>query len=170
MSSSITLDEKFEALMNSYQTVISTNDEVRHINEELKNRNAYLRKQLEQSMKLKQKALESPSSSNPKDLSEEVESQHSEYEIEATPRGTPCKEGRAPTNFNDFRVELPEFEGKLDLDEFLEWLHTVERIFEYKEVPGDKKVKLVALRLRKYACLWWTNLCNKRIRERKPKI
>ena len=41
------------------------------------------------------------------------------------------------------------------------------RIFDYKEVPEDKKVKLVALR---YASLWWTNLCSKRIRERKPKI
>jgi len=52
----------------------------------------------------------------------------------------------------------------------LEWLHTVERISEYKDVPEDKKVKQVALRLRKYASLWWTNLCNKRIRERKLKI
>jgi len=61
-------------------------------------------------------------------------------------------------------------EGKLDLDEFFEWLHTVERIFDYKEVPEDKKVKLVALRLRKYVSLCWTNLCSKRIRERKQKI
>jgi len=38
----------------------------------------------------------------------------------------------------------------------LEWLHIVERIFDYKEVPEDKKVKLVALKLRKYASLWWT--------------
>jgi len=63
-----------------------------------------------------------------------------------------------------------EFEGKLDPEEFLDWLHTVERIFEYKDVPEDKKVKLVALRLRKYASLWWTNLCAKLIRERKTKI
>ena len=74
------------------------------------------------------------------------------------------------SNSNDFRIELPEFEGKLDPDEFLDWLQTVERIFDYKEVSEDKKVKLVALRLRKYASLWWTNLCNKRIWERKTKI
>ena len=36
----------------------------------------------------------------------------------------------------------------------MEWLHTAERIFEYKEVPKDKKVKLLALKLRKYASLW----------------
>ena len=49
-------------------------------------------------------------------------------------------------------------------------MHTVERVFEYKDVSDDKKVKLVALRLRKYASLWWTNLNAKRLRERKSKI
>jgi len=52
----------------------------------------------------------------------------------------------------------------LDPDEFLECMHTVERVFEYKDVPDDKKVKLVALRLRKCTSLWWTNLCAKRVR------
>jgi len=49
-------------------------------------------------------------------------------------------------------------------------MQTVERVFEYKDVPDDKKVKLVALRLRKYASLWWTNLWAKRVRNRKSKI
>ena len=56
-------------------------------------------------------------------------------------------------NSSDFKVEIPEFEGKLDPDEFLEWLQTVERIFEYKVILEDRKMKLVALRLRKYASL-----------------
>jgi len=43
-------------------------------------------------------------------------------------------------------------------------MQTVERIFEYKEILEDKKVKLVALKLRKYASLWWTNLLTKRAR------
>jgi len=43
-----------------------------------------------------------------------------------------------------------------------ECLHTVKRIFDYKEALEDKKVKLAALRFRKYASLWWTNpLCKK---------
>jgi len=71
---------------------------------------------------------------------------------------------------NNFKVEVPEFEGKLDPEDFLDWLHTVERVFEYKDIPEDKKVKLIALRLRKYASLRWTNLCTKRVRERKAKI
>jgi len=57
----------------------------------------------------------------------------------------------------DFRVVIPEFEGQLDPDHFLGWL-TVQRVFEYKDIPDDKKVKLVALKLRKYASIWWENL------------
>ena len=50
-------------------------------------------------------------------------------------------------------MEVPEFEGKLDPEEFFDWLHTVERVFDYKDIPDDKKVKLVALRLWMYATL-----------------
>ena len=32
-------------------------------------------------------------------------------------------------NTNDFKVEIPEFEGQLDPKEFLDWLHTVEIVF-----------------------------------------
>ena len=73
------------------------------------------------------------------------------------------REQRPRANSSDFSVEIPEFEGKLDLDEFLEWMHMVKKVLEYKEVPKDKKVKMVALRLRKYASLW---LCAKRVREK----
>ena len=40
----------------------------------------------------------------------------------------------------------------------------------YKDIREEKKVKLVALRPQKYASLWRTNLCAKRVRERKSKI
>jgi len=62
-------------------------------------------------------------------------------------------EPRFQANTNDFKVEILEFEGKLDPEEFLGWLHTVEYVFEYKYVLEDKNIKLVALRLRKYASL-----------------
>jgi len=35
----------------------------------------------------------------------------------------------------------------LDPDLSLDWLRTVERVFNYKDVPEEKKVKLVALKL-----------------------
>ena len=55
---------------------------------------------------------------------------------------------------NDFRVDIPEFEGKLDLDEFLHWLQTVESVFDYKDILDEEKVKLIALKLRRYASTW----------------
>jgi len=77
-------------------------------------------------------------------VNEEAENYHLEFDDEKP--STPRREWRPPANPNDSRVEHLEFEGKLNPDEFLEWLHTVERIFDYKEVLEDKKVKLVALR------------------------
>jgi len=47
----------------------------------------------------------------------------------------------------NFKVEIPEFESQLNPDEFINWLNTVQRVFEYKDIPDDKKVKLVALKL-----------------------
>jgi len=76
----------------------------------------------------------------------------------------------SPSNSNNFGVDIPQFEGKLNPDEFLEWLHTVERIFKYKEVLDDKKTKLVAPWLGKYASLWWTNFCAERVVDLKEKI
>ena len=76
--------------------------------------------------------------------------------------GEPIKQRKA--------VGIPEFEGRLDPNEFLEWLQAMERAFEFKEIPEDKKVKLVGLKLRSFACLWWTSLLAKRVRQRKGKI
>jgi len=70
----------------------------------------------------------------------------------------------------DFRVDIPEFERQLNPDHFLDWLQIVERVFEYKDIPDDKKVKLVALKLRKYASIWWANLVATRVRKGKGKI
>ncbi|GKF45772.1 putative unclassified retrotransposon protein, partial [Tanacetum coccineum] len=61
-------------------------------------------------------------------------------------------------------------DGKLDPDELVEWIRTVERVFDYKETTDDNKVKIVALKLRKYALTWWSNVCLKRERMRKEKI
>ena len=49
----------------------------------------------------------------------------------------------------DFKADIPKFAGQLDSDHFLYWLQTIERVFDYKDIPDDKKVKLVALELQK---------------------
>ncbi|VFQ95156.1 unnamed protein product [Cuscuta campestris] len=71
---------------------------------------------------------------------------------------------------SDFKVDIPTFEGKNDPNEFLEWLETVERVFDFKDVSHKKKVKIVALKFRKYASTWWTNTCTKRRRNDKEPV
>jgi len=70
----------------------------------------------------------------------------------------------------DSKVDIPKFEGQLVPDLFLDWLRTVERVFDYKDIPEDKRVKLVASKLRKYASIWWANLVAMRVRQGKEKI
>ena len=37
-----------------------------------------------------------------------------------------------------FKLDIPEFKGCLQLEEFLDWVAAVEEILEFKEVPQDK--------------------------------
>ncbi|VFR00360.1 unnamed protein product, partial [Cuscuta campestris] len=95
--------------------------------------------------------------------------QDSEDEEEASSSNT-MRAWAHEKSHSDFKVDIPIFEGKNDPDEFLEWLETVERVFDFKEVSDYKKVKIVALKFRKYASTWWTNTCTKRIRSEKPPV
>ncbi|XP_071688487.1 uncharacterized protein [Rutidosis leptorrhynchoides] len=68
------------------------------------------------------------------------------------------------------KIEIPEFKGVLQPDDFLDWLSTVERIFDLRDVPEHLKVKLVAIKLRKHASLWWDNVKKNRALAGKSKI
>ena len=52
------------------------------------------------------------------------------------------------------KIDLPEFRGRLQPKEFLEWLSAIEKFFEYKNIPENQQVKLVATRLNGYASIW----------------
>nr|GEW20968.1 putative ribonuclease H-like domain-containing protein [Tanacetum cinerariifolium] len=62
-------------------------------------------------------------------------------------------------------TEIPEFEGRLCPDDFLDWLRMVDRIFDFHDTPDHIKVKLVAIRLKKSASLWWDHVQNQRYQE-----
>ena len=68
------------------------------------------------------------------------------------------------------RTEIPEFHGSLQAEEFLDWLATVEEILEFKGVPKNKCVLLVATRLRGRAMAWWQQVKLIRTRLEKSKI
>ena len=165
----MSIEEKLDAILKSNHDITSSNQELKSSNQELQAQNEYLRKQLGIFLKQKQQLNEASFFSPPRGQ-EQVFSHTLDSSSEDEPLRMTRQDSHDQANSNDFRVEIPEFEGKLDPEDFLDWLHTVERVFEYKDIPEDKKVKLIALRLRKYASLWWTNLCAKRVRERKSKI
>jgi len=68
------------------------------------------------------------------------------------------------------RVDIPEFSGSLNSDEFLNWCNTVEEIFELKEVPPDKQVPLVTIRFKERAAAWWQNFKMRRCYDYIPPI
>nr|GFA15878.1 reverse transcriptase domain-containing protein [Tanacetum cinerariifolium] len=68
------------------------------------------------------------------------------------------------------KIEIPEFVGKAHPNEFIDWLSTVERIFDLRDVPDKLKVKLVAIKLRKSASLWWDHVKNQRVKDGKSKV
>ena len=70
MSSRMSLEEKFEVLVKSYQTISSSNQELQQRLDQSEGQNISLRKQLEKSMKQKYRILESPTGSNLEELSE----------------------------------------------------------------------------------------------------
>lgn len=55
----------------------------------------------------------------------------------------------------NLKVDILEFEGHIKSDEFIDWINSIKWIFDYKEVPNDCKVKIVAIKLKKHASIWW---------------
>ena len=50
-----------------------------------------------------------------------------------------------------FRFDLPEFSGSVKPEDFLDWLSATEELLEFKSVPVNKRVPLVATRFRSRA-------------------
>jgi hypothetical protein len=51
-----------------------------------------------------------------------------------------------------FKLDIPEFNGGLQLEEFLDWIATVEEVLEFKGVPKDRRVSLVATKISRMSC------------------
>ncbi|GKB44092.1 reverse transcriptase domain-containing protein [Tanacetum coccineum] len=69
------------------------------------------------------------------------------------------------------RVNISDFVGDtLSPEGFIDWLVAVEEVFEFKEVPENKRVSLIATKLRGRASAWWQQLKLTRERVGKPRI
>ncbi|KAL4192639.1 hypothetical protein AMTRI_Chr06g195190 [Amborella trichopoda] len=70
----------------------------------------------------------------------------------------------------DLKVDIPDFEGKSQPDDFIDRLNIVERVIDYKDVPQNKKVEIIGIKLNKGALVWWEQLRARREKMERPKI
>ncbi|GKC36418.1 reverse transcriptase domain-containing protein, partial [Tanacetum coccineum] len=68
------------------------------------------------------------------------------------------------------KIEIPEFTGKNHPDDFIDLLSTVERVIDVRDIPDKLKVKLVAIKLRQHASLWWDHVTKRRQIKGKSKV
>ena len=52
------------------------------------------------------------------------------------------------------KIDVPVFDGHAQGDAFLDWLYTIERIFDIEDYLEERKVKLVIIKLKGYASPW----------------
>jgi hypothetical protein len=68
------------------------------------------------------------------------------------------------------KMEIPMYEGNLDVEELLDWIRNLDKYFDYEDVEEDKKVKHAVTRLKGHATLWWDELQADRRCKGKQKI
>jgi hypothetical protein len=68
------------------------------------------------------------------------------------------------------KMDIPVYEGNLDVEELLDWIRALDTYFDYEDVEEDKKVKHVVTRLKGHATLWWDELQADRCYKGKQKI
>ena len=67
-------------------------------------------------------------------------------------------------------MKILYFQGKNDLEAYLEWAKKVELVFDFHNYSELKKVKLVVIEFSYYAIIWWDQLLLNRKRNRERPI
>ena len=61
-----------------------------------------------------------------------------------------------------FKIEIAPFDGYLHIEDFLDWIDTVEDYFECMGVEEHMKVNFIAYKLKGGARAWWKQLQHNR--------
>jgi hypothetical protein len=56
------------------------------------------------------------------------------------------------------KLDIPMYEGNLDVEDILDWFRDLDKYFDYEDVEEDKKLKHDIIRLKGHAKLWWDEL------------
>ena len=79
-------------------------------------------------------------------------------------------EDRVDSNVGSIKMKIPHFQGKNDLDLYLEWERKVEHVFNCHNYSDEKKVKLAADEFTDYTLILWDYLVFTRHRNRERPI
>lgn len=69
-----------------------------------------------------------------------------------------------------YRMDIPVFNGQMNIDQILDWLSETERFFKCMKVPEFRRVKMVVNKLKGTALEWWNQMDMLRRREHKCPI
>nr|XP_024931657.2 uncharacterized protein LOC107422641 [Ziziphus jujuba var. spinosa] len=53
------------------------------------------------------------------------------------------------------KIEVPDFEGKVNPTEFADWLSSIEEYFDWYDMDDDRRVKFAKMKLVGLAKIWW---------------
>ncbi|KAI0516557.1 hypothetical protein KFK09_009234 [Dendrobium nobile] len=112
--------------------------------------------------------LEPSDSDDELDRLEQLEISDSEEEVQNVRRRQPRNNDRSHGEYR-VKLDIPFFDGKLHIEDYLDWERSVENFFEYMEIDPDRQVKYVACKLKDGASAWWQQVLQTRRREgRRP--
>jgi hypothetical protein len=102
----------------------------------------------------------------------------SEGEVEVEPQGEVAAEDAAngrlikaiPQMSSKTKMDIPAYEGSLDVEEILDWIRALDTYFDYEDIEEDKKVRNAVTKLKGHATLWWDELQADRRSKCKQKI
>jgi len=69
-----------------------------------------------------------------------------------------------------YKVDIPDFFGKLEPNAFEDWLTAIEDYFDWFAVSEDRKVRYVRMKLKGHARAWWGSVEEQLRRTRRPAI
>jgi hypothetical protein len=73
-------------------------------------------------------------------------------------------------NLGSIKMKIPYFQGRTNLEAYLEWEKKIELIFYCHNYSEEKKVKLAAIEFTDYAIIWWDQLVTNRRRNHERPI
>ena len=56
------------------------------------------------------------------------------------------------------RVEVPMYEGNLNVEEIMDWINALNKYFDFEEIKDKKKVRYAATKMKGDEAIWWDQL------------